>query len=178
MTAAKAKKNGAIEELISAVQIQTRIVELGREISRDLADGDLVVVGILKGSFIFMADLVRAISRPLTCDFIRVASYDKDRSTGVVRLEFDLTQPITEKNVLLVEDIVDTGRTLRYLMKHIQTKRPAKLRVASLLYKDIDPHMRSFVDYCGFTVPDQYMVGYGLDSGGHYRSLPYIGVKR
>lgn len=178
MVVARASREGGIDELISAAQIQARVGELGREISRDLADGDLVVVGILKGSFIFMADLVRAMSRPLTCDFIRVASYEQDRSTGVVRLEFDLTQPIAEKNVLLVEDIVDTGRTLRYLMKHLQTKRPAKLRVASLLYKEVDPNMRSFVDYCGFTVPDQYVVGYGLDSEGLYRELPYIGVKR
>ncbi len=177
MAVAKNKKSTGIQELISAEQIHKRIVELGREISRDLADGDLVVVGVLKGSFIFMADLVRAISRPLACDFIRVSSYDKDCSTGVVRLEFDLTQPIAEKNVLLVEDIVDTGRTLRYLLRHLQVKRPAKLRGASLLYKEIEPQVRGLVDYCGFTIPDQYVVGYGLDSEGGYRALPYIGVK-
>ncbi len=174
----KSKTPSRIETLVSAEQIAQRIAELGQEISRDLGDHELVVVGILKGSFIFMADLVRVMKQQLTCDFIRVSSYEKDRSTGVVRLDFDLTQPIADKNVLLVEDIVDTGRTLRYLLKHLQTKRPAKLRVASLLYKEIDPHVRGLVDYCGFTIPDEYVVGYGLDSEGYYRSLPYIGVKR
>ena len=164
-----------IESLISAEQIQARIQELGREIEKDLADGELVVVGVLKGSFIFMADLVRAIKRPLSCDFLRVSSYENDRSAGVVRMEFDLTQSITDKNVLLIEDIVDSGRTLRYLLKHLQSKRPAKLRVASLLYKELNPEVRGMIDYCGFTIPNEFVIGYGLDSGGLYRSLPYVG---
>ncbi|MBI2343007.1 MAG: hypoxanthine phosphoribosyltransferase [Deltaproteobacteria bacterium] len=163
--------------LISEKAIQERIVALGAEIDRDLKDGDLVVVGVLKGSFVFMADLIRAIKRPVSCDFIRVASYDHDHSTGVVRLEFDLTQPIADKSVLLIEDIVDTGRTLRFLLKYLQAKRPARIRVASLLYKEINPEVRGFIDYCGFTVPDKYVVGYGLDSEGLYRSLPHIGCR-
>lgn len=165
------------EVLLTPEQIQERIRELGAQISKDLGDSEIVVVGVLKGSFIFMADLVRALQGHLTCDFLRVSSYDQDRSTGVVRLEFDLTQSIEDKNVLLVEDIVDSGRTLRYLLRHLQTKRPAKLRVASLLYKALHPEVRGLIDYCGFTVPDHYIVGYGLDSHGLYRALPYIAYK-
>ncbi len=168
-------RKGKIEPLISSEQIQARILELGREIEKDLAGGELVAVGVLKGSFIFMADLVRSIKSPLRCDFLRVSSYENDRSTGVVRMEFDLTQSITDKNVLLIEDIVDSGRSLRYLLKHLQSKRPAKLRVASLLYKELNPEVRGMIDYCGFTIPNEFVIGYGLDSGGLYRSLPYVG---
>lgn len=162
------------EILYSPENIRDRVMELGAKIDADLSDNELVVVGVLKGSFIFMADLVRAITHPLSCDFMRVSSYENDRSTGVVRMEFDLTQSIEGKNVLLVEDIVDSGRTLRYLLKHLQGKRPAKLRVASLLYKDLNPEAKNLIDYCGFTVPDRYIIGCGLDSEGLYRSLPCV----
>lgn len=167
----------SFETLLTVQQIQERIKDMAREIDRDLHDGELVVVGVLKGSFIFMADLVRGIKRPLACDFIRVSSYEQDRSTGVVRLEFDLTQSIQDKNVLLVEDIVDSGRTLRYLLRHLQAKKPAKLRVASLLYKEIHPEIKGLIDYLGFTIPDKYVLGYGLDSQGLYRSLPMVGYR-
>jgi len=160
--------------LVTAAQIAKRVTELAKDIAHDLPDGELVVVGVLKGSFIFMADLIRAIRRPLSCDFLRAASYESDRSTGVVRLEFDLTQSIENKNVLLVEDIVDSGRTLRYLLKHLQAKKPAKLRVASLLYKELHPELRSIIDYVGFTIPDKYVFGYGLDTEGMHRSLPDV----
>lgn len=166
-----------IRTLVSAEEIAARIAELGRQIDEEMRGEDLVVIGVLKGSFVFMADLVRAIQRPLACDFLRVSSYENDRSTGVVRLEFDLTQPVQGKNVLLIEDIVDTGRTLQYLVNHIQAKQPAQLKVASLLYKEINPEMRGVIDYLGFTIPNDYVVGYGLDSDGLYRSLPFIGVK-
>ena len=167
-----------IEVLYSADQIQTRVAELAKEIERGLPDGDeFVVVGVLKGSFIFMADLVRNIEKPLACDFIRVSSYEKDRSTGVVRFEFDTTQPITGKHVLLVEDIVDTGRTLKALLEHMKAKKPASLKVASLLFKDMGTGMRDSIDFLGFEVPDKFVIGYGLDYEGRYRSLPYIGVK-
>lgn len=166
-----------IEVLISHSEIEKRVEELAREIETDFQnDGELVVVGVLKGSFIFMSDLVRKIKRPLACDFLRVSSYEQDRSTGVIRMEFDLTQPVKDKNVLLIEDIVDTGNTLKHLLKHMKAKEPKKLKVASLLYKEMGVGMRGYIDYVGFEVPNKYVIGYGLDSEGLYRSLPYIGV--
>lgn len=165
-----------IEVLISSAQIQKRIEALALLIEKDFHGKHLVVVGVLKGSFIFMADLVRQIRIPLACDFLRVASYDHDRSTGVIRMEFDMTQPVTGKDVLLVEDIVDTGTTLRYLLKHLESKKPSSLKVCALLYKDVKSGIRQKIDYVGFTVPNHYVVGYGLDSEGLYRSLPYIGA--
>ena len=123
-----------------------------------------------------MADLVRAISLPVRCDFLRVSSYENDASTGVVRMEFDLTQSVAGKNVLLVEDIVDTGRTLRYLLHHLETNKPKSLKVASLLYKETGASMRDFVHYTAFECPNRYVIGYGLDSEGLYRNLPYVGV--
>lgn len=166
-----------IDILFTQEQIQKRIDELARQIEVDIpADGEFVVVGVLKGAFIFMSDLVRRIKRPLACDFLRVSSYDHDKSTGQVRMEFDMTQPIAGKHVLMVEDIVDTGRTLKHLLDHMRTKEPLSLKVASLLYKEMGTGMREHVDYLGFDVPDEFVIGYGLDSEGLYRSLPYIGA--
>jgi len=165
-----------MDVLISEEEIAKRMEELGREIDADFPDGELVVVGVLKGSFIFMADLVRKIKRPLACDFIRVSSYDKDVSTGNVRMEFDMTQPIEGKHVLLVEDIVDSGRTLRYLLAHLKNKGAVQLKVASLLFKEMGTDSKKLVDYIGFEVPDRYVIGYGLDSEGIYRSIPYVGA--
>lgn len=163
-----------LDILITAAEIQKRVEALAGQIEKDYKGKNLVVVGVLKGSFVFMADLVRQISIPLTCDFVRVASYNKDRSTGTVRMEFDMTQPVAAKDVLLVEDIVDTGSTLRYLLNHFEGAKPASLKVCALLFKDVGTGIRKKVDYLGFTVPNQYVVGYGLDSEGIYRSLPYI----
>lgn len=164
-----------LEVLYSAQQIEQRVVELGKQLDADYKDEPLVVVGVLKGSFLFMADLVRAVKKPLRCDFLRVSSYDHDVSTGVVRMDFDLTQSIEGDNVLLIEDIVDSGRTLSFLKQHLQTKKPKSLKVCSMLYKNIGVDNRHLVDYVGFTIPNHYVVGYGLDSEGLYRSLPYIG---
>ena len=165
-----------IEVLIPKEKIEARVAELAAEIESDFARGEMVVVGVLKGSFIFMADLVRRIERPLACDFVRVASYDRDKSTGVVRMEFDMTQPVEGKHVLLIEDIVDSGRTLKHLLAHMRMKNPASLKVASLLFKEMGTDSRRLVDYLGFEVPDRFVIGYGLDSMGLYRSLPYVGV--
>ncbi|MBI2092139.1 MAG: hypoxanthine phosphoribosyltransferase [Deltaproteobacteria bacterium] len=165
-----------IETLISADEIQGRIAELGKEIERDYGTkGEIVVVGVLKGAFMFMSDLVRHLNMPLRCDFLRVSSYDHDKNTGQVRMEFDLTQPIVGSDVLLVEDIVDSGNTLRYLLEHLHAKKPKSLKVASLLYKDTGK-ARKLVDYVCFNVPNKYVIGYGLDSEGLYRSLPFVGV--
>lgn len=164
-----------IKVLFSEARIQRRVSELAKEIDRDFKGEELTVVGVLKGSFLFMADLVRKLKEPVRCDFVRVASYESDESTGVVRMEFDCTQPIHGQNVLLVEDIVDTGRTLEYLLKHLKQQKPKMLKICTLLHKEemgTDPGM---LDYVGFTSPNKYVVGYGLDSMGLYRSLPYIG---
>ena len=165
-----------IEVLFTKEQIDARVAEIGHQIDADYPSGDLVVIGVLKGSFLFMADLVRQIKRPLSCDFIRVSSYEHDRDTGVVRMEFDMTQPIEGKHVLLVEDIVDSGKTLRHLRKHIESKDPASLKVAAMLYKGTPTNSRDLADYIGFDSPHKYVIGYGLDSEGLYRSLPYIGA--
>jgi hypoxanthine phosphoribosyltransferase len=165
-----------IEVLFTKDQIQRRVEELARQIEDDYSGRDLVVVGVLKGAFIFMSDLVRNIKIPLSCDFLRVASYEDDKNTGVVRMEFDLTQPVAGKDVLLVEDIVDTGKTLRHLLRHMETKEPKSVRVATLLFKETGTDSRKLVHYVGFESPNRYVVGYGLDSKGIYRSLPYVGV--
>ncbi len=165
-----------LDVLVSAEDIQKRIATLARQIQQDFSGRQLVVVGVLKGAFIFMADLVRHIKMPLACDFLRVSSYEKDQSTGVVRMDFDMTQPIAGKDVLLIEDIVDSGRTLSYLLKHLETKKPASLKVCSLLYKETGAQIKNRVDYIGFDIPNRYVVGYGLDSEGLYRSLPYVGA--
>jgi hypoxanthine phosphoribosyltransferase len=167
-----------IDVLFSKEQIDARISELAAQIETDFAGGDMVVVGVLKGSFIFMSDLIRKIKRPLACDFIRVASYEHDKDTGIVRMEFDMTQPVEGKKVLLVEDIVDSGKTLVHLRRHVQMKGPEMFKVATLLYKGVVPESRVLVDYIGFESPHRYVVGYGLDSLGLYRSLPYIGAFR
>ncbi len=165
-----------VDILISSEQISKRIAELGADIDVDIPDGDLVVIGVLKGSFMFMADLIRAIKRPLSCDFMRVSSYKNDRSTGSVRMEFDLTQSIEGKHVLLIEDIVDSGRTLRYLLNYLENKQAKSLNVVSLLYKEMHTDSRKLIDYLGFEVPDRFVIGYGLDTNGLYRSLPYVGA--
>lgn len=164
-----------IKVLYSEADIQKRIDELALKITADYHGEEITVVGVLKGSFIFMSDLVRKIKAPLRCDFMRVASYENDENTGTVRMEFDLTQPIKDHNVLLVEDIVDSGKTLEYLLNHLKGQHPKSIRVCSLLLKEGMGNDPSLVDYVGFKVPNKYVIGYGLDSKGLYRSLPFIG---
>lgn len=167
--------NKKIQPLITEAEIQQRVEALGKTLGEDYQGKNLVVVGVLKGAFLFMADLVRHIPLPLCCDFIRVASYEQNRSTGNVRMEFDMTQPVAGKDVLLVEDIVDTGRTLRYLIEHMKSHQPASLKLCTLLYKEVHGFPKKEIDYVGFTIPDKYVIGYGLDDQGLYRSLRYIG---
>jgi hypoxanthine phosphoribosyltransferase len=166
-----------IKVLISEAEIISRIEALGQQISRDFAGKDLVVIGVLKGSFLFMADLVREIRVPLTCEFISVSSYGAEkRSSGEVKLNLDIAEPLEGRNLLLVEDIIDSGLTLRFLLGLLGARRPASIKVAALLDK---PHARkteSKADYVGFTVGDEFVVGYGLDFAQKYRELPYIGV--
>ena len=166
-----------VEVLISEKKLQAKVRSLGRTLTRQYRDKDLVLIGVLKGSFVFMADLVRHIRLPLTCDFIRVSSYGRGRtSSGSVRFKFDTTQSITGKHVLLVEDIIDTGRTMKSLLKTLRLRKPRSLKVCTLLYKPARKEIKVPIAFQGFTVPNEFVVGYGLDFAGRYRNLPHIGV--
>jgi hypoxanthine phosphoribosyltransferase len=167
----------ATRELISADTIARRVAELGREIDARTPPGPLTVVGVLRGAFIFMADLVRAIPREMTCDFLGVRSYgDATISSGVVEITSDLAAPIADRHVLLVEDIADSGLTLRYLLELLRARGPASLHTCVLLTKPALRHGPVPVDFVGFEAPDAFVVGYGLDAAQLYRNLPYVGV--
>jgi len=168
-----------VEVMFSPEHLRTRIAELGAEITRDYAGKELAVVTVLKGSFMFCADLVRAIDLPLSVDFLGVSSYGSDtRSSGVVRITSDLSRPIEGKHVLLVEDIVDTGLTMEFLLENLQTRHPASVRICSLLEKPSRAIKKVDVHYKGFVIPDEFVVGYGLDYDERYRNVPFIGVLR
>ncbi|HAD81159.1 TPA: hypoxanthine phosphoribosyltransferase [Candidatus Edwardsbacteria bacterium] len=169
-------RNGAKNILISREQIQQRILELGREISRDYPDKNPVLVGVLRGSFVFLADLIRAVTIPLEVDFISVESYgSQTNSSGVVRLLQDLNTNIKGRDVILVEDIVDTGITLSYLIDNLKTRNPASLVICALLdKKERRQKEPGILKYVGFTIPDKFVIGYGLDHAQQYRNLPYV----
>lgn len=165
--------------LYTKEEIDARVKELGEQISRDYAGKDPVFVGILKGSFIFMADLVRAVSIPCSMDFMSVSSYGSGtQTTGAVKIIKDLSQDIEGKDVIMVEDILDTGITLNYLMSYLGNRRPASLRIVTLLNKEARRHKDIHLDvaYTGFHIPDGFVVGYGLDYAEKYRNLPCIGI--
>lgn len=169
----------AIEVLLSEAQLHERVKQLGAEISRDYKGRPLLLVGILKGSVVFLADLIRAINIPMEYDFVAISSYGSDtRSSGVVRLLKDLDASIEGKNILIVEDIVDTGWTLRlsYLGENMKARRAASVKVCTLLDKPSRRQVDVGVDYRGFVIEDVFVVGYGLDYNGLYRNLPYVGV--
>ena len=170
--------NPNLEVLYSEAQIQDRISELGQQITADYAGKELVLVGVLKGSCVFMADLMREIDLTLTIDFMAVSSYkDGTRSTGDVEILKDLSNPIRGKHVIVVEDIVDTGLTLSRLLEILGSRGAASIRLASFLDKP-EPRIKTElkIDYTGFVVPNRFMVGYGLDAAGRYRNLPFIAV--
>jgi hypoxanthine phosphoribosyltransferase len=164
--------------LISEEAIQSRVLELAERISADYSrDDDLVMVGVLKGSFIFLADLSRRLSIPRTIEFIAVSSYGSGSvSSGAVRLVMDVRGNIEGKHVLIVEDIVDTGHTLKYLIGMMKSHRPASVKTAALVRKAESAEVDVDVDYLGFDIGDEWVVGYGLDFAEQNRSLPYIGV--
>lgn len=166
-------------ELISAEAIAARVAELGAQITRDYSDKtDVVVIGVLKGSVIFLADLVRHIALPITIELIGISSYgDATVSTGVVQITQDLSRPIENKHVIVVEDIVDTGHTVHYLLENLATRRPASIALASLLHKPERSERQIKIDYLGFTIPNKFVVGYGLDIAQQYRNLPFIGYQ-
>jgi len=164
--------------LISEEDIQARVLELGEQISKDYEDCDeLVMVGVLKGSFIFLADLSRSLSIPRVIEFIAVSSYGRgSRPSGAVRLVMDVRGNIGGKHVLIVEDIVDTGHTLKYLTGMLESHRPASVRTCALVRKAERAEVDVNVDYLGFDIPDEWVVGYGLDYAEMNRTLPYIGI--
>lgn len=170
--------NPNIDIMYSVEQIQARIKELGAQITADYAGKELVLVGILKGSCVFLADLMRAIDLSLRIDFMAVSSYkDELKSTGDVEILKDLTNPIRDKHVLVIEDIVDTGLTLTRLVEILGSRGASSIKIASFLDKP-EPRIKKelVIDYTGFVIPNHFVVGYGLDAAGRYRNLPFIGV--
>ena len=166
-----------VKVLISAEDIAKRVKELGEEISKEYGDKDLVVVGILKGAVVFMSDLIREIVVPLEVDFMATSSYGPSTKTsGVVQLLKDLDTAIEGRDILIVEDIIDTGLTLSYLSQLLLSRKPTSIKTAVLLDKP-DRRQTEFVpDYVGFSIPDEFVIGYGLDYNHKFRELPYIGV--
>ena len=170
--------NPNLEVLYSQEQINTRLAELGAQITADYAGKDLVLVGVLKGSCVFMADLMREIDQPLTIDFMSVSSYkDGTKSTGDVEILKDLSNSIRDKHVLIVEDIIDTGLTLTRLVEILGSRGAASIKIATFLDKP-EPRIKKelVVDYTGFVIPNKFVVGYGLDAAGRYRNLPFIAI--
>jgi hypoxanthine phosphoribosyltransferase len=168
------------EVLVTEAAIQARVMELGRRISDDYRGRNLTLVSVLKGSLPFMADLMRAIDVPLRIDLMEVSSYGgaTTESSGLVRILKDLSASIAGEDVLLVEDIIDTGLTLNYLIRYLRGKNPASLRICTLLDKPARRLVDIPVDYTGFTIEDRFVVGYGLDYGELYRNLRFVGVLR
>ncbi|MGD8396644.1 MAG: hypoxanthine phosphoribosyltransferase [Candidatus Eiseniibacteriota bacterium] len=162
--------------LLPAEHIRARVAELGRQISSEHAGDDLLLVSVLKGGIVFLSDLMRAITVPHEIDFLSVSSYgDATQSSGRVRLLHDLSQEISGRHLLIVEDIIDTGRTLAYLLDYLRLRNTASIRVCALVQKEI-PTRRVSADLVGFTIPNRYVIGYGMDLAGHYRHLPFIGA--
>jgi hypoxanthine phosphoribosyltransferase len=168
------------EILITEEQIRDKVRELGVKISADYSDTSVTLVSVLKGSLPFMADLMRAIEIPVQIDLMEVSSYGgaTTETSGLVRILKDLSSSIAGKDVLIVEDIIDTGLTLNYLLRYLRGKNPRSLRICALLDKPARRLVEIPIDYRGFTIPDEFVVGYGLDFGEYYRNLPFIGVLR
>jgi len=169
--------NDIEEVLLSEDDIKSRVAELGEEISRDYQGKELMLVGILRGAFVFLADLIRSVSIPIETDFIAISSYGSSSTTsGVVRILKDLDDDIENKHVLIIEDILDTGLTLNYLVKNLTSRRPASLEVCSFIVKEGKQRVSIDLKYSGFTVPNTFVVGYGLDYAQKYRNVPFIGT--
>ena len=166
------------EILISQAELAAGVKKLGERISADYAGRCLTLVGVLKGSVFFLTDLARHITTDVRLDFMMLSSYSGAHSTGVVRILLDLKESIEDSDVLIVEDIVDSGLTMEYMLKNLGTRRPKSLEVCTLLDKPSRRRAQVPIKYTGFTIPDKFVVGYGLDYNGIYRSLPYVGVLR
>lgn len=165
--------------LISQEEIQHRVEELGRQLTEDYAGRNLLLLGVLKGAVVFLVDLARAINLPLQIDFMAVSSYGSStESSGVVRILKDLDTAVDGRDILVVEDIMDTGLTLRYILENLAMRNPASVKVCALLVKEKERPEGIGADYVGFHIPDSFVVGYGLDYAELYRNLPYVGVLR
>ena len=162
--------------LISEEEIKEKVKMLGEEISRDFAGKNPLLVGVLKGCFVFMSDLMRYITVPCSVDFMAVSSYKGTSSTGVVEIQKDLSQPIEGRHIIMVEDILDSGITLNYLQSYLANRNAASITIATLLDKEANRKAPVFARYSCFDVPDEFVVGYGLDYNEEYRNLPFIGV--
>lgn len=163
--------------LLSEAEIVAKVKELGDKLTEEYRGKELLVVGILKGSNVFMSDLIRQINIPLKIDFMMVSSYgNATESTGVVKIIKDIEQSISGKHLLIVEDIIDSGLTLKYLTEMLETRKPASIKLCTLLDKPARRKENVDVDYVGFEMPDEFLVGYGIDYAEYYRNLPYIGV--
>jgi hypoxanthine phosphoribosyltransferase len=163
--------------LLSEEQLQQRVRELGEEISKEYAGKEILMIGVLRGAVMFMADLARAIAVPVMIDFMAVSSYGTSTSSsGIVRILKDLDEEVAGKHVLIVEDIIDSGLTLSYLVDNIKSRQPASVRICTLLNKPERRKVDLEVNYNGFVVPDEFVVGYGLDYAEKYRNVPFIGI--
>ena len=163
--------------LLSSEKIAGRVKEMGEQISKDYAGQEILMVGVLRGAVIFMSDLARAISVPVSVDFMAVSSYGASTtSSGIVRILKDLDEEVAGRHILVVEDIIDSGLTLNYLLDNLRSRKPASIRLATLLNKPERRKKDVHVDYNGFTIPDYFVVGYGLDYAEKYRNLPFIGI--
>ena len=162
--------------LLTEEEIQAKVAEIGSRISKDYADRNPIFVGVLKGCFIFMADLMRNVDIRCSMDFMAVSSYSGTSSTGAVKINKDLSQDVAGRHLILVEDILDSGVTLNYLKNYLMVRQPASIRIATLLDKPARRKADIFADYSCFEVPDAFVVGYGLDYNEFYRNLPYIGI--
>ena len=170
--------NDILEVVLTEEQIKKKVEELALRISDDYKGEELVLVSILKGAVVFLADLVRYIKVPHTIDFMAVSSYKNTKSSGIVRLIMDLRDSPENKNILIVEDIIDTGLTMNYICENLKTRKLKSLKICSLLFKPAKKHVNSSIkiDYLGFEIPDKFVVGYGMDYNEFYRNLPYVGV--
>lgn len=163
--------------LLTEEQLQTRAAEIGAAISRDFAGKEPIFVGVLKGCFVFMADLMRYVDLPCSVDFMAVSSYGAGTSTtGAVKINKDLNQNIEGRDIILVEDILDSGVTLHYLTQYLEVRKPASITIATLMDKPARRKAPVYARYSGFEIPDAFVVGYGLDYAEKYRNLPYVGV--
>lgn len=162
------------QPFISTEKIKEKIRDLGKQISKDYEGKSIVVISVLKGAFVFTADLIRHLDIPLDVEFIGISSYQGTSSTGQVRITCDLTCEVENRHVLLLEDIIDTGKTIDYLMDVINVRKPASLKIGAFLSKPECHLMKHHIDYVGFEIENQFVVGYGLDLDGKYRELPYL----
>lgn len=166
----------AVSNYLSEEKIKSRVLELAEQIDKDFAGEEVVVIGVLNGAFMFVADLIRSMKSPVLLDFIAVSSYEGTESTGKLKVLKDIKIDIKGKNVLLIEDIVDTGLTIMKLTEMMAQREPKNLKLASLLHKPEKTIHDVNVDYLGFEIEDKFVIGYGLDFDGRYREMPYIGV--